>query len=93
MQQRVASAHLHKDIVKGKRNIVFHSEWDNFNQKICGVTGTPMLNAAGGIGLQEVSDDVDDAPEEDSNNNEPGPSDSELHVAGEEELPEFFISK
>ena len=41
---------------RGPANVVFHSEWDNFNQFLSGVHGSPMSNTAGGIMKQEVSD-------------------------------------
>ena len=49
------SSHLTPQIVRGPANVVFHSEWDNFNQFLSGVHGSPMCNTAGGIMMQEVS--------------------------------------
>ena len=54
-----ASSLLTNQIVRGPRNILFHSEWDNFNQRLSGVHGTPMCNTSGGIMLQEVNIEVE----------------------------------
>ena len=48
------SSLLTNQISRGPSNIIFHSEWDNFNQFLSG-HGKPMCNAAGGIMMQEVS--------------------------------------
>ena len=45
---------LTNQIVKAPYNVVFHSEWDNFNQHLTGIHGAPFINTAGGIMLQEV---------------------------------------
>ena len=41
-------------IVKSPENVVFHSEWDNFNQLLTGLHGRPAFNTAAGIMLQEA---------------------------------------
>jgi hypothetical protein len=41
-------------IVKTPANVVFHSEWDNFNQLLTGLHGRPAFNTAAGIMLQEA---------------------------------------
>ena len=40
-------------IVTGKDNLVFHSEWDNLSKILTNVTGTNVVNSASGIMLQE----------------------------------------
>ena len=52
-----ASSLLTPQIVRGDGNVVFHSDWDNFNQLLSTLHGNPMCNTAGGIMLQEVSSD------------------------------------
>ena len=53
-----SSTLLTSRIVRSPGNVVFHSEWDNFNQFLTSVHGSPAFNAAAGIMLQE-SDQVE----------------------------------
>ena len=46
---------LTPQIVKGKGNILFHSEWDNLNKILTNVHGHNVVNSAGGIMVQEVA--------------------------------------
>ena len=44
------------EILGAEHNLVFHSEWDNLNKVLTNVTGSNIVNSAGGIMLQEVSE-------------------------------------
>lgn len=44
---------LTPQIVKAPNNVLFHSEWDNFNQNLTSIHGKSAINTAGGIMLQE----------------------------------------
>ena len=48
-----AVTYLTPQIVTGKDNLVFHSEWDNLNIILTNVTGPNVANSAAGIMLQE----------------------------------------
>ena len=48
-----AVTYLTPQIVTGKDNLVFHSEWDNLNNILTNVTGPNVVNSAAGIMLQE----------------------------------------
>ena len=48
-----ADTYLTPQIVTGKDNLVFHSEWDNLNKILTNVTGPNVVNSAAGIMLQE----------------------------------------
>ena len=48
-----AVTYLTPQIVTGKDNLVFHSEWDNLNIILTNVTGPNVVNSAAGIMLQE----------------------------------------
>lgn len=48
------SSLLTQRIVKSPGNILFHSEWDNFNQILTGVHGKPAFNTSAGFMLQEA---------------------------------------
>ena len=48
-----AKTYLTPQSVTGKNNLVFHSEWDNLNMILNNVTGTNVVNSAGGIMLQK----------------------------------------
>ena len=47
-----ADTYLTPQIVTGKDNLVFHSEWDNLNKILTNVTGSNVVNSAAGM-LQE----------------------------------------
>lgn len=46
-------------IVTSPANVLFHSEWDNFDQFLTGIHGGPSLNVAAGIMLQETANPED----------------------------------
>ena len=48
-----AGTYLTPQIVTGKDNLVFHSEWDNPNRILANVTWPNVVNSAAGIMLQE----------------------------------------
>ena len=48
-----ADTYLTPQIVTGKDNLVFHSEWDNLNKILTNVTGPNAVNSAAGIMMQE----------------------------------------
>ena len=48
-----ADISLTPQIVTGKDNLVFHSEWDNLNKILTNVTGPNVVNSATGIMLQK----------------------------------------
>jgi hypothetical protein len=50
------SSLLTRRIVKSPGNILFHSEWDNFNQILTGIHGKPAFNTSAGIMLQEATE-------------------------------------
>lgn len=52
-----------------------------------------MLNAAGGIGLQEVADEGDDLSEGSSSEGGSISNENILPVAGEDGIPDFILSK
>ena len=48
-----ADTYLTPQIVTGKNNLVFHSEWDNLNKILASVTGPNVVSSAAEIVLQE----------------------------------------
>ncbi|XP_049337187.1 uncharacterized protein LOC111196954 [Astyanax mexicanus] len=50
------STYLTPQIISGKGNCVFHSEWDNLNRITTNVLGSNVVNSAGGIMIQEVKE-------------------------------------
>lgn len=48
------SSLLTNQILKAPANVLFHSEWDNFNQNLTSVHGKSAINTAGGIMIQET---------------------------------------
>ena len=49
------SSHLTPQIITGKGNTVFHSEWDSLNRITTNVHGSNAVNSARGIMFQEVN--------------------------------------
>ena len=47
------STYLTPQILTGKSNVVFHSEWDNLNMIMTNIHGSNVVNMAGGIMIQE----------------------------------------
>lgn len=54
-----SSSILTKQISLGPHNLLFHSNWDNFNQRLSGVHGKPICSTTGGIMIQEVSTEAE----------------------------------
>ena len=51
--KHIADTYLTPQIVTGKDNLVFHSEWGNLNKILTNVTGPNVVNSEAGIMLQE----------------------------------------
>ncbi|KAK3084587.1 hypothetical protein FSP39_015968 [Pinctada imbricata] len=83
-----ASSLLTSKIAKGPCNALFHSEWDNFNQMLSGIHGSPMCNIAGGIMLQETKE-VEHGSIEDSI----GIPQSDTYSVTSTALPDYFVRK
>ena len=56
-----ANIYLTPQIMTGKDNLVFHSEWDNLNKILTNVTGPNVVNSATGIMLQEQKKETSSA--------------------------------
>jgi len=54
-----SSTRLTPQIVRGERNSLFHSEWDNYNQRLTGIHGSNGVNASAGIMIQETKDGIE----------------------------------
>ena len=52
------TTYLTPQILTGSDNVVFHSAWDNLNEIKTNVIGNNVVNSAGGIMLQEVTEDA-----------------------------------
>ena len=96
----MSSSLLTNQIVRGPRSLLFHSEWDNFNQKLSSVHGVPICNTAGGIMMQEVSfgaEDIDDSPTSTSNtatmNDSASESTAAVNLVTYETLPDLYVKK
>ena len=57
----MASSLLTPEIERGVTNILFHSVWDNFNEKLNSTRGPSAINITTGMMCQEVAN-VENAP-------------------------------
>ena len=85
------SSLLNANIVKGPGNIVFHSEWDNFDKLLTGIHGRPSVHTAAGIMLQEATGSHSTA-EDSTQPSIPKTRKRSLHLDSPAPLPPFYIT-
>jgi hypothetical protein len=79
-------------IVKSPANVLFHSEWDNFNQILTGLHGRPAFNTSAGIMLQE-SLHIDSVPQHTNLPAIPRTKERKLQLDTPAPLPPCYITK
>ena len=83
---------LTPQIARGEGSILFHSEWDNYNQVLTSIHGKSFVNSAAGIMIQETKSDMD-LPEVRTLPTTTKTKERSLQSTVQPYLPPFHISK